>query len=190
MTARVLLCVASLAAGGTGTAFAAGNDLDEIRAATVKYKDVNVALAEGFVPAPPGCVSAAAEGLPAEMGAMGIHYIHPGMMGLNPPGGRVSGNGLVTDFATPTVLLYEPQADGSLEFLGVENLVFKEAWEAAGHEGPPMFGEQMWDSMADMPGTDGDEAHGFEAHYDLHVWTERENPVGTFAPFNPAVSCP
>ena len=39
-------------------------DLDALRAATEKYKDVNVALAEGFIPDPSGhCVSAAAAGL-------------------------------------------------------------------------------------------------------------------------------
>ena len=106
---------AALAIGAATAAYASENEIEAIRAATAKYADVNVALAEGFIPDPSGqCVSAAAEGLPAEWGAMGIHYLHPGKLGLAPPGGRVSGNGLVTDFTTPTILLYEPQADGSL----------------------------------------------------------------------------
>lgn len=170
----------------------AGTDwMDAILESTAKYEDVNVALAEGFFPAPPGdCTSAATEGLPSEMGAMGIHYIHPGLLGLNPPGdGRVNGTGLNTDFAKPSILLYEPQADGSLVLVGVENLIFKTAWAEAGNEGSPMLGDQPWDVMADMGNTDGDEAHGFEPHYDLHVWAQRANPQGVFAAFNPNVSC-
>ena len=29
-------------------------------------------------------------------------------------------------------MIYEPQADGSLELVGIENLVFQAAWKAAG----------------------------------------------------------
>lgn len=191
MRHALITALAATAAGAGGAVWADADPLAAIRAATAKYEDVNVALAEGFFPAPPGdCVSAAAEGLPPDMGAMGIHYIHPGLLGLFPPGeGRVNGNGMNTDFATPSILLYEPRADGTLELVGVENLVFQAAWAEAGNDGPPMFGEQPWDEMADMGDTDGDEAHGFEPHYDLHVWVQRENPAGTFAAFNPAVSC-
>ena len=174
-----------------GPALASGDNIDMIRAETAKYRDVNVALADGFIPDPSGqCVSAAAEGLPAELGAMGIHYINPQRLGLFPPGGRVNGNGLETDFVKPTILLYEPQADGSVKLVGVENLVFQAAWKAAGHSEPPAYGSKVWDTMTDMADTNGDEAHGFEPHYDLHVWTERENPSGMFTAFNPAVTCP
>lgn len=182
---------AALLAGGAGEALAGADSIEAIRAATAKYADVNVALAEGFIPAPPGdCVSAAMEGLPAELGAMGIHYVSPALLGLFPPdGGRVNGNGMNADFTTPSILLYEPQSDGSLKLVGVENLIFKAAWDAMGTGSMPMFGNQPWDTMADMGDTPGDEAHGFEPHYDLHVWTERENPAGMFTPFNPAVTC-
>lgn len=173
------------------TAAAAGEeDLTAIRAATAKYQDVNVALADGFVPDPGGCISAGMEGLPPELGAMGIHYINPGRLGITAFEPRVTGAGLNTDFAMPSILLYEPQADGSLVLAGVENLVFQDAWKAAGNGGPPMFGDHEWDTMADMMDSAGDEAHGFEPHYDMHVWTERANPAGTVVAFNPAVSCP
>jgi len=71
----------------------------------------------------------------------------------------------------------------------VENLVFKKAWEEAGHQGPPTFHGVDWDMMMDDPATEIDEAHGFAPHYDRHVWIYRENPTGVFMPFNPAVSC-
>lgn len=162
----------------------------DIRAATEKYSDVNAALADGFVPDPSGaCVTAEAEGLPPELGGMGIHYLHMGRLGITTDKPRVDGNGTNVDFAQPSILLYEPQADGTLALIGVENLVFIKAWEAAGNSGAPSFAGRKWDRMADDAGTDGDEAHAFEPHFDLHVWTARENPAGPTAPFNPAVNC-
>ena len=45
--------------------------LDQVRAATSRYRDVKVALADGYIADPSGmCVSAAMEGRPAEEGAM------------------------------------------------------------------------------------------------------------------------
>lgn len=60
--------------------YAADVDLDELRAAVDKYKDVNVALADGYITPDNHCVSAEGEGLPADLGAMGIHYIHPALL--------------------------------------------------------------------------------------------------------------
>ncbi len=164
--------------------------LAAVRAAAAKYQDVNAALAAGYVPDPSGlCVSAAAEGLPPEWGAMGIHYLNMAALGITGAKPRIDGQGTHTDFLTPAILLYEPQADGSLELVGVENMVFQAAWAAAGNSQPPSFAGVQWDAMADDPATTGDEAHGFAPHYDRHVWAFRENPAGPFAPFNPAVSC-
>ena len=173
-----------------GPVMAHSEDLDVIRAATEKYKDVNIAMAEGFVPPPDGhCVSAAAEGLPAEWGAMGLHYINPELLQITGTEPRVNGNSTHTDFTRPAILLYEPQADGSLILLGIENLVWVEAWEAVGNTKAPMFMGRKWDRMVDDPATDGDEAHGFMPHYDQHVWLYRENPTGILNPFNPSVTC-
>ncbi len=162
----------------------------KVKADTVRYQDVNQALADGYFADPVGgCISAAGIGLPAELGAMGIHYLNPALLGLSPPGDRVDGNGTNVDFSTPSILLYEPQADGSLALVAVENLVFQAGWAAAGNTSPPKFAEVAWDTMADDPATAGDEAHGFAPHYDRHVWTERANPNGATVGFNPAVSC-
>ena len=77
-----------------------------------------------------------------------------------------------------------------MKLAGVENLVFIANWTAAGMGGAPTFAGQSWDTMMDNPDTAGDEAHGFQPHYDLHVWTVRDNPAGPTTPFNPAVICP
>lgn len=185
--AATLAVVLALSAGG---ALADDYSLDDMRAAVEKYKDVSVALADGYIPDPSGhCVTAAAEGLPAEWGGMGIHYLRPDLLKLAPPADRVDGASTHTDFLQPAILLYEPQQDGSLVLVGVENLVFEPAWMAAGHDGPPVLNGRPWDRMADDPATPGDEAHGFMPHFDQHVWLFRDNPTGMMMPFNPAVTC-
>jgi hypothetical protein len=165
--------------------------LADVRAATDRFRDVNVALAEGYVrDASDMCETAAHMGRPAELGSMGIHFARLDLLGITgPPDPRVNGTGTHTDFRQPGVLIYEPQADGSLELVAVENLVFLKAWEAAGNVAPPTFLGVPYDRMVDDPATATDEAHKFEPHYDLHVWLYRENPRGMFAQFNPAVTC-
>ena len=185
--------VFSCATFGFATIASAQSEADQIaavKAATEKYMDVNVALAEGFIPDPSGaCVSAAEEGLPPEWGAMGIHYLNMAKLKISGGEPRVAGAGTHTDFMAPAILLYEPQADGSLELIAVENLVFQEAWAAEGNTEPPMFAGKIWDTMADDMATGGDEAHGFEPHFDRHIWAFRDNPAGVFVPFNASVSC-
>lgn len=165
--------------------------LDAVRAATARYRDVQVALAEGYVRDPGNlCDDAPMMGRPASEGAMGIHFFRPDLLGITgPPSPRVSGTGTHTDFNRPSILIYEPQADGSLALVAVENLVFIKAWEAAGHTAPPSFQGVPYDRMQDDPATTVDEAHLFEPHYDRHVWLWRENPRGVYAQFNPNVSC-
>ncbi len=169
--------------------WAADVDLDELRAMVDKYKDIEVALADGYITPDNHCVSAEGEGLPADLGAMGIHYIHPALLEITGTDPRVDGTGTHTDWMKPSVLIYEPQADGSLELVAVENLVFEAAWDAAGKDEELVLNGRPWDHMADDPATPGDEAHGFAPHYDQHVWLYRDNPMGELMPFNPAVTC-
>ena len=192
MIPKLIGCALALAVAHAIPAFAnAEPDLAAVRAASERFKDVKVALAEGYVPAPGNmCETSAMMGRAGPDMAMGIHYFRPDMLGISaPPNPRVDGTGLHTDFLKPAILIYEPQADGSLQLIAVENLVFKKAWHAAGHKRPPSFMGVPYDDMADDPATAADEAHGFEPHYDRHVWVYRDNPVGVFAQFNPAVSC-
>jgi hypothetical protein len=165
--------------------------LADVRRATERFRDVKIALAEGYIRDPANmCDTADMMGLPPDKGAMGIHYFRPDMLGItSPPNPRVNGNGIHIDFKKPAILLYEPQADGSLELIGVENLVFAKAWKDAGHDAPPSFHGVAYDTMIDNPATPLDEAHNFEPHHDRHVWLYRENPNGVFTPFNPRVTC-
>jgi hypothetical protein len=165
--------------------------LAEVRAATARFQDVNVALAEGYIRDPFNlCDTADMMGRPASLGAMGVHYFRPDLLGVSkPPSPRVDGEGTHIDFLRPSILIYEPQADGSMALVAVENLVFQRSWHGAGNERPPSFHGVAYDTMQDNPATAVDEAHMFEPHYDRHVWLYRDNPNGLFAQFNPAVSC-
>jgi len=183
---------AETAAAGemTPAASALATELDNLRTANERFNDVNVALAEGYIADPTGmCVTADMVGDPAVNGSMGIHYFRPDLLGLIQAPGRANGTGMHQDFNKPAILMYEPQADGSLKLVGIENLVWTAAWQQAGNTTPPVYQGQEYFQMTDNADTPVDEAHGFESHYDLHIWLYRENPSGVFAQFNPAVSC-
>jgi hypothetical protein len=80
-----------------------GAQLAQARAATARYHDVEIALADGFAPPPDGhCVS-------GPEGAMGYHYVNVDRVGQLDP-------------RLPQVLLYVPEADGRLRLVGVEYL--------------------------------------------------------------------
>jgi hypothetical protein len=165
--------------------------LDEVRAATARFRNVEVALAEGYVRDPTDmCDTAPMMGRSKALGGMGIHFFRPDRLGITaPPNPRVDGNGTHVDFRKPSILIYEPREDGSLELVAVENLVFKKAWDAAGNKGLPTFHGLDFDYMSDDPATATDEAHGFEPHYDRHIWLYRRNANGMFAQYNPTVTC-
>lgn len=180
------LAVGCTAAGGEPT-------LDEVRSMAEKYRDVNVAKAEGYT-TDNKCVTAEMLGRPASLGTMGLHYVRREMLGLPPKpsplvSGRVHGTGTHTDFRQPAMLVYEPQQDGSLQLVAVENLVFADAWHKASGGDPPKFHGKAWPLLKDDPATKADEAHGWEPHYEQHLWVFRDNPNGAYSPFNPRVTC-
>lgn len=74
----------------------------------------------------------------------------------------------------PEVLLFEPQANGELRFVGVEYVVPFDLWTK--NEPPHLFGRDFTRNLR----------FGVWA---LHVWVGADNPSGIFAPFNPRVSC-
>jgi len=184
-------CATSTKPDVPGTPGPGEPSLAEVRNLTARFQDVNVALAEGYIRDPSDtCETAEMMGRPASVGAMGVHYFRPDLLGITgPPSPRVDGNGTYTDFHLPAVLIYEPQADGSMALVAVENLVFQAAWKAAGHDAPPTYYGVPYDNMADDPATAIDEAHMFTPHFDRHVWIYRDNPNGVFTPLNPAVTC-
>lgn len=135
-----------------------------VREATARFNDVDVATAEGYVPFL-GCVSGRSEG------AMGIHYLN----------GALVGDGAL-DPNRPEVLIYEPLPGGRMRLVGVEYLTFADAWHASS-DTPPVLGGHVF-HYSGSPNR-----YSVPAHYELHVWAWQPNPRGTFADWNPLVSC-
>lgn len=173
----VMMAGLGFAGGGCGAALpTAPQDpiqagLDVARGATLRYQDVRVALADGFI-ADPVCVSSPA-------GAMGIHYFNPGRMD-----GRLTAG-------EPEVLLYIPE-NGLLRLVAIEYFLpivengqphFGSTPPANPGTTPELFGQRF---DGPMPGHNP----AMPWHYDLHVWIWRENPAGLFAQFNPQLRCP
>lgn len=144
-----------------------------VRDATLKYRDVNVALKDGYV-ATTVCES-------SSYGAMGMHYNNRSLLGVIPGSTPLNGADSVIDLSRPEVLLYEPSASGP-RLVAVEFVVFASAWDAV-HTSRPTLAGVPFDQRF------GSNAHGISNHYELHVWLYRNNSFGMFSPYNPAVTC-
>ena len=90
-----------------GAACAAENPLaDHVRIANDRFKDVSIAVSEGYAPIP------CADGETG--GSMGIHYVN---------GDYLKDDAI--DIAHPEAVMYEPTVDGKLTLVGVEYITSK-----------------------------------------------------------------
>lgn len=133
--------------------------VQKIRAATAQYKDVEVAIANGYAPGP--CVSG------PNHGAMGVHLINGNLLGKE------------IDAQTPEALIYEPLPNGRMRLVGVEFITFASDWV---NEVPVLEGHLL--HLNGAPNR-----YGIPPFYEIHVWAWRDNPDGTFADWNRRVSC-
>jgi hypothetical protein len=166
----------AVAAPGKATDPDVLKDLAAARQATAKYHDVDVAIADGYLPSGP-CVESPA-------GGMGIHYVN-GALVADPN----------VDELTPEILLYVPTHTGGRKLVGVEYFLGVGPVWLPGNPVPPrpedppdapvIFGQEMGDDGELM------EPHApFQPwHYDLHVWLWEGNPDGIFEEWNPNVRC-
>lgn len=101
---------------------------ETLQTMAVQFASADAAEAAGFIQDPSGmCVTAEMVGLPAEQGAMGVHYLHPERLGAIMDAPKPDGTDGVIAWDQPEVLVYEPQADGSFELVAIEYLVFMDA---------------------------------------------------------------
>jgi hypothetical protein len=140
--------------------------LRQARRATLAFRDVEAARAAGYEKA------SECEADP-KYGAMGIHYLNPGLVADG-----------VLDVTRPEVLVYQPTRSGKLRLGAVEYFQADADQDLATDEDRP--------SLFDMPFDGPMLGHNprMPIHYDLHVWLYRHNPAGLFAMWNPSVSCP
>lgn len=138
--------------------------LGEVRNATRAFRDVDKAIGAGYVQFF-GC---AHEPL---AGSMGIHFVNGVLVG-----------DAVVETGKPEALLYEPTENGRLELVGVEYVVFQDAWDAE-NDGPPTLFNQPF-TLTPSPNR-----FGIQPFYQLHAWAWEANPTGKFADWNPRVLC-
>jgi len=167
---RVLCAVAAVLTLGPGTLAQADATarplIDKVRAATARFTDINVALAEGWVTATP-CVSG------PETGAMGVHLVLPARIGAG-----------VLNAEQPEALIYEPTATGAMRLVGVEFIVLASVWATNNPGGgvPVLEGNLL--NYVGAPNR-----YGLPAFYEMHVWAWQHNPMGSFADWNTPVTC-
>jgi hypothetical protein len=144
--------------------------LDPVRIATARYFDLDVAQNAGY-----GLLKDAA-GIACidnpGVGAMGVHYANGALLDAG-----------VIDAAKPQVLVYAPQADGTLRLAAVEYVVLQSTWDAAHSKTPELFGESF---MLTQAGN----RYGLPAFYSMHAWVWERNPRGPLSMWNPHVHCP
>jgi hypothetical protein len=80
--------------------------VDKVRGANSRFRDVSVAVAEGYAPIP--CASG------IDGGAMGVHYVNTAYL-----------KDAVPDIKRPQAVMYEPMPDGKMALVAVEYITFK-----------------------------------------------------------------
>ena len=129
---------------------------EQVKAKLAAFEDIAAARAAGYsVQYPAGCAA-------TDAGAQGFHYLNESLVDNH------------VEVMRPELVMYEPQADGSMELVGVDYVIPFDQWKSP--EAPKLLGVPM----------NRNEPLGVWA---LHIWAQRSNPSGLFAPWNPTVSC-
>lgn len=172
LLAPVLVVVGCFAVGTVAYASTShdGHDsLERARRATARFRDVAVADRAGYAELRDAAGIACID-MPG-MGAMGVHHVNGALVGDT-----------LLEPATPEAVVYEPDRNGHLRLVALEYIVFQAAWDAAHPAPPALFGRTF--SLTAVGNR-----FGLPAFYSLHAWVWKHNPAGTFAMWNPTVSC-
>lgn len=105
-------------------------------------------------------------------GGMGVHFVKGAL--VDDPAERPT---------KPEAMVYRVDKDGILRLSAVEYVVLQSAWDANHSNVPRLFGKPF-------TLTEAGNRYGLPAFYSLHAWVWQHNPAGTFAMFNPDVTCP
>ena len=136
----------------------------EIEAQLAAAREAVAAFADRAQAEAAGYTQQITECMASEQGAQGLHFGKPELIT----------DGAQLDALRPEALMYEPQPDGSLRFVGFAYVIPRADWTAP--EPPTFLGQPMTaNEQLDV--------------WALHVWLV-DNPNGPFADWNPNVSCP
>jgi hypothetical protein len=138
--------------------------LAELRKVTARFQSIETAKLAGYSTQITPCWAH------HSAGAMGYHYGNTSLFD-----GTVS-------LLDPEVIIYEPQAGGRMKLVGMEYIVPLSAWEATNHD---------LNNPNDVPQLLGQKftRHSILPIFKLHIWLWEKNPSGTYADWNPKVSC-
>ena len=141
-----------------------GPQLAELRRVTSRFHQLEAAKQAGYAAQITPCWAH------HSAGAMGYHY------------GNTNLFDATADLLQPELLIYEPQKGGHMRLVGMEYLVPKDAWAAAGHD---------LNNPNDVPQLLGQKftPHSSLPIFKLHIWLWQNNPSGTYADWNPNVTC-
>jgi hypothetical protein len=153
-----LLVALGSACHDSPTETALNRDIAALRAAVAPYRDFNAAAAAGYTTQLTDCM------VMPPLGGMGFHF------------GKAALIDGTLNVAAPEVLLYQPLADGSKQFVGVE-FIIPYTIHSRSAAPPVLFGHQLKQNDT------------FQL-WALHAWVGIDNPSGLFADWNPNVSCP
>ena len=134
-------------------------DVETLRAATSKYRELAAVEADGYPTKMPMCIA------DSTMGGMGYHLID-----------RKAFDDKL-EIEHPEMLIYAPtgEGEGKVEFVAVEFAVPYRV-HAATEKPPRLFGQEL-------------KRYDQFNSWALHVWAWRRNAAGLFADWNPAVKC-
>ena len=143
---------------------ASATELAELREVTARFHSIDAAKSAGYSTQITPCWAH------HSAGGMGYHF------------GNTNLFDATVDLLHPETVMYEPQAGGKMRLVGMEYIVPLDAWAAANHDlndpndVPQLLGQRFT-------------RHSFLPIYKLHIWLWENNPSGTFADWNPMVSC-
>jgi hypothetical protein len=138
----------------------AGDGLGRVREATARFHNTRAVVAAGYNLVPGLDYCFDNPGV----GGMGFHYINTALMDTK------------VDPLKPEAMVYAPGPSGQLQLGAVEYIVPAAAWDAANSQPPTLFGQTFGLNQA-------------LGVYALHAWIWKNNRLGVFSDWNPAVSC-
>ena len=171
LAAVLAVALAAAVVAPTGAALAHGSDgltraqRRVVREATARFRDVDTAIAAGYVPTE-NCVE-----LPG-VGGMGYHFVNPTLA-----------SDTKVDPTTPEILVYRRLADGRFRLDALEWFIADADQDLTTDADRPTLMGHAFDGPME-----GHEP-GMPVHYDLHAWIYQYNPGGELSAWNPSTHC-